>query len=156
MPKNRTLASTQSLTCNPEHINSQSARLVREIADRDPEVARFLASGTRRYMACRLGGDCYCGKPLEERETVKAEGSLLAALTLCLTHWLVMEHDGRAKAIAQIRQQWPEGLLVSDSVAAECGASPEALALLNDLLSTAASSPTKDGSASAVLQDTVS
>jgi hypothetical protein len=117
-----------------EPTNKRASRVVGNLVARDPEVARFLASGMLRYLDCRRGGNCYCGKSIEERETVTADGSLIPVLTLSLKHWQATEEEGRAKAIAQIREQWPVGYLVSDEVAAESGASDDAIALLCQLV----------------------
>lgn len=139
--RTRDFFTSQSTSEETNSTISQASRLALDLADRDPEVARFLASGMLRYMACRLGGDCYCGKPVEEREVIEAAGSLLPTLELCLRHWLASQAEGRHKAIAQIREQWPAGLLVSDEVASETGASEDAMGLLAELAEAAGRSP---------------
>lgn len=136
------------LKCLTGYTNGATSApgVVGDLASKDPEVARFLASGMLRYMACRLGGECYCGKTIEERETVQADGSLIPALELCLKHWLASQEEGRSKAITQIREQWPEGYLVSDEVASESGASEDAVALLCQLVEQSAqASHVRDG-----------
>ena len=39
------------------------ASLISQIERENPETLRLLASGMLDYLECRLGGQCYCGKP---------------------------------------------------------------------------------------------
>lgn len=120
---------------NAPTLDDRAEAIIRRITSEEREVTRFFASGMLQYLDCRLGGHCHCGKSVDERETVKAQGSMLPALELSLKHWQASLEEARTKAISQIRQQWPEGLLVSDAVAAESGASKDAVTLLRELLS---------------------
>lgn len=90
------------------------AAIISQIDRENPEILRLLACGILDALECRLGGQCYCGKLIEERDILNRSGTLLQALEFCLHHFEEENEKDRQRVINQIRDQWPPGLLTAD------------------------------------------
>ena len=93
--------------------------LINQIERESPDTLRLLASGMLSYLECRLGGHCFCGKPIEEREIASESSTLVESLELCQRHFAKSSKEDRERVINQIRDQWPAGLLIADEVVQE-------------------------------------